>query len=175
MLNVEIGKGLTIEVDGEALREHAPVWNHVVYIGLRNILMDAHASAKAGDFESPEEYRKASLTMAQKKLDAMTRGELRTTQSGPRASHVDPVAAEALRLARTFVYGRARGWEKGADSALQYIDAVASALGLAKSDRKAVLNAAIAKRAARDDVQKTARDNVESAKAIAVNVDDLGI
>lgn len=174
-MKVEIGKGLALDVATETLREHAPVWEHVVYIGLRNILMDAHASAKVTDYASPEKYRAASLAMSQKKLDAMLRGEFRAAHTGPRASHVDPVAAEALRLARVFVYGRARGWEKKADAAIVYIAALATAMAMPTDNVKAVLNAAIAKRAARPDVLETAKANVESAKAITVNVEDLGI
>lgn len=179
-MKVEIGKGLSFEVDTEALREHKLVWDHVVYIGARNIFMDAHASVKREDFEDGEEgtakWREASLALATKRHESMCRGELRTAHSGPRASHVDPIAAEALRLARTFVYGRARGWEKGTESAVLYIDALCAALEMPlQSKPKDILNAAVAKRAAREDVLDMAKVNVESAKKIAINVDDLGI
>lgn len=180
---IEIGKGLQVDADTEKLREHRAVWEHIVYIGLRNILMDAHASVKKEDHpgdDGVETYKAASLAMANKKLDAMLRGEQRTVHSGPRASSVDPVAAEALREARVFVLGRARGWEKGRAEAIAYIDAVHKALALPRNadgriDPKATLAAAVAKRAAKPESIAAAKAVVEARKAIVVDAADLGI
>jgi len=176
---IEIGKGLQMDVNTEALREHKTVWDHVVYIGLRNILMDAHASVKKEDHTGDDAvaaYKAASLALANKKLDAMMRGEHRTVHSGPRASAVDPVAAEALREARVFVFGRARGWEKGRDEAKAYIEAVRTALGMdADAEPKTVLAAAIAKRAAKPESIAAAKDVVAARAKITVDVNDLGI
>ena len=44
MLNVKIGKGLAIDVNVDKLPE--AVMDHVIYMGLRNILMDSHTSIR---------------------------------------------------------------------------------------------------------------------------------
>ena len=92
-MQINIGKG--IELDCPAFNTFSPeVQNHIVYVGLRNLLQDAHASmtpekANGGDVVA------LSRDMAERKLAALTRGELRvaTTREG------DPVKAEAFRLA----------------------------------------------------------------------------
>lgn len=90
-MQVQIGKGIALEV---AVDELSPaVMDHVVYIGLRNILMDAHASATVA--EHGESYVDVARGMAEKKLAAMLAGEVRTTAS----REGDPVRAEAIRIA----------------------------------------------------------------------------
>jgi hypothetical protein len=89
MLNVKIGKGLAIDVNVNNLP--AAVMDHVVYIGLRNILMDSHASIKT----DMEDYKAKAMAVVHKKLDAMYDGILRV--AGERASH-ERVEGEARRL-----------------------------------------------------------------------------
>ena len=92
-MQINIGKG--IELDCPAFNTFSPeVQNHIVYVGLRNLLQDAHASmtpekANGGDIVA------LSRDMAERKLAALLRGELRvaTTREG------DPIKVEALRLA----------------------------------------------------------------------------
>ena len=90
---VAIGKGLEITVP--AFTDFNPeVQDHIIYVGLRNLLQDAHASmtpekANGGDVVA------LSREMAERKLAALLRGELRVV--GQREG--DPVKAEALRLA----------------------------------------------------------------------------
>lgn len=88
-MDVQIGKGITIPVDPTALPQAA--LDHVLYIGLRNILMDSHAGIPTTE---PDYQAKASA-IAEKKLAALMSGEVRvaSTREG------DPVKAEAIRIA----------------------------------------------------------------------------
>jgi hypothetical protein len=69
--------------------------------GLRNLLMDAHASATAKAF--PDTYVSKSRELAEKKLASMYEGIVRTQAVGGIAKPTDPVAMVILRLARKAV------------------------------------------------------------------------
>lgn len=84
---VNIGKNITLDVDVKRLAQHVPVMEHVVYIGLRNILMDAHASATAK--EHPQTFVAMSRELAEKKLASMYAGEVRA-----RVVAEDPIRAQ---------------------------------------------------------------------------------
>lgn len=88
-MDVQIGKGITLSVDPATLPSTA--MDHVLYIGLRNILMDSHAGIST---DEPDYQAKARAT-AEKKLAALIAGEVRvaSTREG------DPVKAEAIRIA----------------------------------------------------------------------------
>lgn len=178
-MKIEIGKGLEIEVNTEELREKQDSWNHVVYIGLRNILMDAHAGVKKEDFtgdDAAQKYRDESLAMSMKKLDALMRNEVRANRGATRLVAADPVEAEALREARVFILGRARGWEKGKVEALHYIEALRVALGeLATATPKEILASAVKRRASKPESIAAAQAIVEARKSIQVDVADLGL
>ena len=74
------------------------VRDHVMRIGLRNILMDSHASVTAK--ADPANYVARSREMAEKKLASMYAGIVRVqTVGGPKAA-TDPVSAVIMRLAR---------------------------------------------------------------------------
>lgn len=89
-MKVNIGKGIELDIDTSKLNES--VMAHVVYIGLRNILMDSHAAiTKESDGDNMQANAEAA---AMKKLDAMYNGEIRV--AGTREG--DPVRAEAIRL-----------------------------------------------------------------------------
>ena len=156
-MQVDIGKQLAFELTDEnivALAHHRNVHDHVWYIGLRNILMDSHASCKREDYPDDEiGWRNASKAMAEKKLAAMMLGEIRSNSSGPRVSSKNPVEAEALRLARVVVYAAAKA--KG------------------QTD-KAIIQAAIAKYAAKPETIATATANVAAKAALTID-DDLGL
>ena len=99
IMRVPIGK--TIELDVDVTRLGLPgelpaSASRIVYTGLRNLLMDAHASVAKSD---PDCVGK-SRTLAERKLGALYRGEIRTVSS-PRAA--DPTAAEIRRLATNIV------------------------------------------------------------------------
>lgn len=88
-MKVSIGKGIDLDVDLSKLP--ANVMEHVTYIGLRNILMDAHASVTTDEAD----YQAKAQAVSEKKLAAMYAGEVRV--AGTREG--DPVRAEAKRLA----------------------------------------------------------------------------
>lgn len=85
---VNVGKGIELDVNANALPANA--LEHVVKIGLRNILMDVHAG---------ESDPKAAREKAERKLAALMSGEVRVT--GTREG--DPVRAEAMRIATDMV------------------------------------------------------------------------
>ena len=96
---VAIGK--TIELDVDVTRFNSEVHDHIVRTGLRNLLMDAHASATAkGD---PENYINRSRELAEKKLASLYAGVVRAQSFGGPKAPTDPVAMVILRLARKAV------------------------------------------------------------------------
>lgn len=91
MTTVNIGKSIDLDVDFASMPQAAI--DHILYIGARNVLMDSHASITKES--NPNDLVAAATAMAQKKLDALMRGEVRvqSTREG------DPVRAEAIRMA----------------------------------------------------------------------------
>ena len=97
-----IGKGIELDVD--VSRFNTEVHDHLLRTGLRNLLMDAHASATAK--ADPENYIKRSREMAERKLASLYAGVVRAQSfGGPKAS-ADPVAMVILRLARKAIISR---------------------------------------------------------------------
>lgn len=92
-MKVQIGKGIELDVDTSKLPTN--VMEHVQYIGLRNILMDAHASITTDEAD----YQAKAQAASEKKLAAMYAGEVRV--AGTREG--DPVRAEALRMATAMI------------------------------------------------------------------------
>jgi predicted NodU family carbamoyl transferase len=111
-MKVNVGRGIERDVDTSALAEDVMV--HVVYIGLRNILMDAHAGA-AKDGGTEAEIKARAEAIVDKKLDALYRGEIRT--AGERSRTTDPVKREAKRLATDYAKRRP-DWKDLSASAL---------------------------------------------------------
>lgn len=146
MTQVNIGKGLELSVDFTKLPQ--PVLDHILYIGARNILMDAHAGITA---DKSKDVAADSLAVAEKKLAAMYSGEVRST--GTRTG--DPVKAEAIRLASDQIKAAA----KKAGKKVSDIDA------------KALREAAIALVDRTPAITELARKRVEEAKAANVEVD----
>lgn len=94
IMKVDIGKGLTFDVDHAAMPQASA--EHAAYIGWRNILMDAHASVTAEKYPDADSRNAAALAMAQKKYDAMLAGDVRVhVASGGR----DPVRSRAIKIA----------------------------------------------------------------------------
>ena len=92
MLTLELGKGIRRTIDESALS--AEVLAHAIHKGLENIIKDTHASYK----KDMTNFLELSEAAVDKKIDALLKGELRTTSArGPRA--VDAVAKEMKRLA----------------------------------------------------------------------------
>ena len=90
---VNAGKG--IEVDVRVADLPTLVMDHVVMIGLRNLLMDAHAG------KSPAESR----TKVEAKLAALYSGELRMAV-GVRGPKADPLNPAMLGMAQAIVSAR---------------------------------------------------------------------
>src|SRR5262245_39922379 len=99
---VAIGKGIELDVD--VTRFNIEVHDHIVRRGLRNMLMDAHASAtEKGD---PDNYIKRSRELAEKKLASLYAGVIRAQSFGGPKAPTDPVAMVILRLARKAIMSR---------------------------------------------------------------------
>ena len=97
-----IGKGIELDVD--VSRFNTEVHDHLLRTGLRNLLMDAHASATAK--ADPDNYIKRSREMAEKKLTSLYAGVVRAQSFGGPKAPTDPVAMVVLRLARKAVISR---------------------------------------------------------------------
>ena len=74
---VAIGKGIELDVD--VTRFNIEVHDHIVRTGIRNLLMDAHASATAK--ADPDNYIKRSQEMAETKLASLYAGVVRAQTS----------------------------------------------------------------------------------------------
>ena len=93
---VAIGKGIELDVD--VTQFNSEVHDHIVRTGLRDLLMDAHASATAK--ADPEVYVQKSRELAEKKLASLYAGIIRMQSVGGVAKPTDPVSAVIMRLAR---------------------------------------------------------------------------
>jgi hypothetical protein len=105
MLQINIGKGLTMEV--EPSRFNTEVMSHIVSIGLRNVLGDAHASTTAKAY--PDTYVAKSRELAERKLENLYNGVVRVAAvGGPKA----PTSGFAGHLAPC-EKGRSEGSREG--------------------------------------------------------------
>jgi hypothetical protein len=155
---VKIGKGIALDCDMSKLglppeSALSDVAAHIVYLGLRNTLMDAHA----GITTDQEGYVASSRAVSEKKLAAMYAGEVRAT-GGTRET--DPVRAEAKRLAIKDVMAALKkaGKTVGKDGDVPYGKVSDTALSIL------------------DRYMAVAKKNVEAAKAIeapAIDIDAM--
>jgi hypothetical protein len=99
---VAIGKGIELDVD--VTRFNSEVRDHIVRTGIRNLLMNAHASATAK--AEPDNYIKRSREMAETKLASLYAGVARAqTVGGPKTAS-DPISQVIMRLARKAIVSR---------------------------------------------------------------------
>jgi len=96
---VAIGKGIELDVD--PTRFNRDVMEHVVKIGLRNILTDSHANATQK--ADPQGYVAKSRELAERKLQSLYNGIVRTQAVGGPKAPTDPVSMVIMRLARKTV------------------------------------------------------------------------
>jgi len=155
-LTVNIGKGIELPIDTDAFglpTDMSPALAHVVYIGFRNILMDSHASITKES--NPDDLTEAATAMAQKKLDALMRGEVRVQST--RTS--DPFTVELNRLSMAELVKKLR---KAGKKAGDY--------------EKAALRAA-ADKLVTDEMRALARKNIETVIPVdeSVSLSDLGL
>jgi hypothetical protein len=103
---VNIGKGIEFNVDLSAMgvadesKLHAGL-AHYIRIGARNVLMDSHASITEKEYPDETARVAAARAMAEKKADAMARGEVRV--AGTRAPRGDTIEAIVNKHARAAV------------------------------------------------------------------------
>ncbi len=144
-MKVNVGRDITREVETERLNDE--VMQHVIKIGLRNILMDSHAGvAKDGGTEA--EIKARAEAIVDKKLDALYAGEVRTT--GERTRTGDPVKREAKRLATEYAKKRPE-WKGLATAAFN--DKVAQLLALPNSQFLAIAEENVARMADLGDIE----------------------
>ena len=151
-MEINVGKGLSIDVNANALP--ANVMDHVVYIGLRNILMDSHAGISTDEAD----YQAKARATVEKKLQAMLNGEVRV--AGTREG--DPVKAEAMRLATEAVKAMLRKAGKKVSS----------------YDAKSIRDASRQYLERTPELIETAKARVEQAKAAigdGADLADLGL
>jgi len=96
---VAIEKGIELDVD--RTRFNRDVMEHVVKIGLRNILTDSHANATQK--ADPQDYVAKSRELAERKLQSLYNGIVRTQAVGGPKAPTDPVSMVIMRLARKAV------------------------------------------------------------------------
>lgn len=139
MAQVLIAKTHVVDVDTEALTP--AVREYIFNYGLKQVLNDAGSAGK-----SPDE----KLGMAQKKLDALLRGEVARAREA-----VDEIGAEARRIARKRIGDalRAKGQK------LKDVEAKA-------------MDDAVAKLAQRADIMEAAREAVEARRGAVVGISD---
>lgn len=169
-MKVNIGKGIELDVDvaklaarlnnvemtaGQRGNDVAPllietdnVLSHIFYIGLRNVLMDAHASVTRET--NPNDMADVSRAVAEKKLTALYAGEVRV--AGTREG--DPVRAEAIRLATKAITIKLR----------------AAGRQMKSVDPKALRAKAVELSA---NYLEQAATNVNAAKALATDLGDI--
>lgn len=146
---INIGKGIEMDVDVAKLP--ADVLSHVQYIGLRNILMDAHSGVTK---EKATDVVAESRAVSEKKLAAMYAGQVRATSAG-RTS--DPIAAEMKKIATGMLKDVIR---KAGKKMEDY-----------STEQK---NAAVAKLIDKNpSIRTTAEKNVAATKELSKNTADL--
>lgn len=154
-MQVNVGKNIELNIDHAALPQNA--LDHVIMIGLRNVLMDSHASITADEYPDAGEREAAARAMIDKKLAALMSGEVRV--SGSRES--DPVRAEALRSASAVIV-----------TALKKAGKIKKT---ADVDSKLLREKAAELVASKPEFMATAQATVAARKAATVELGDIGL
>src|SRR5262249_38335823 len=94
---IPVGKGIELDVD--VTRFNKEVLDHIVKTGLRNLIMDSHASATQK--ADPMGYIAKSRELAERKLASLYSGVVRTQAVGGPKAPADPVA-DRLALLNKF-------------------------------------------------------------------------
>lgn len=145
-MEIRIAKaGTSLAVDVEAFAPN--VLEYVVRYGLTQILNDAHSAVTVHTHPDAEARAAECMALAQKKLDAMIAGEVRTQ------TRSDSIVAEAMRLA------------------VITVKAAFKKAGLKMPDAKGLRARAEAYLEKHPELLDTARTNIETAKALAEGVE----
>lgn len=152
---VNIGKSIELDIDHTALPEVA--LQHVIMIGLRNVLMDSHAGVTAEKVGPDGDVAAESKAVALKKLDALMRGEVRV--SGSREG--DPVRAEAIRSASAVIV-----------AALKKAGQIKK---VADIDSKLLREKAIELVGKKPEFMEKAREVIAARKSAEVDLADIGL
>ena len=97
---IECGKSIAFGITDEMLIQlggHQAAFDHVLMIGLKNLVQDSHASIKREDFADESEWLAASKAKAELKLGAILSGNIRA-QSGDRKPKVDDFTNAARKV-----------------------------------------------------------------------------
>lgn len=116
---IDCGKSIAFDITDEMLLElgkHQSAFDHVLMIGLKNLVQDSHASIKREYFETDEEWKAAAKARAEMKLGAILSGDLRTQSAtrAPKLSDRDAFARKWLvaKLKAAFVAKHGKdGWK----------------------------------------------------------------
>lgn len=152
---VNIGKSIELDIDHTALPEVA--LQHVIMIGLRNVLMDSHAGVTAEKVGPDGDVAAESKAVALKKLDALMRGEVRV--SGSREG--DPVRGEAIRSASAVIV-----------AALKKAGQIKK---VADIDSKLLREKAIELVGKKPEFMEKAREVIAARKSAEVDLADIGL
>ena len=126
-LTFDCGKGVSFAVtleQVETMAKHQHVIAHVVAIGLKNILMDSHASVTYEQFKTDAECQEAKRKRAGEKLQAMLDGEIRIARAGG-GTKVDSFTTFARRLVLSMLSkDKRKQLADSPDKGIEFIDAV---------------------------------------------------
>ena len=155
MASIEIGRGLSMEIDIAGLPQAA--LDHAIAIGLKNILQDSHAGAGKVALETNRPVLEVAKEMADKKLAALISGDVRVKRAGGGTRATDPVAKHAKAIARTKI----TAWEKANPTQVKAMHEAGE--GVYEAKMAALMTALIA----RDDVQAEAKRRAEEEASLA--------
>ena len=75
---IECGKSIQFEITDDMILQlgnHQNAFDHVLMIGLKNLVQDSHASCKREDFETEDEWKAESRRIAEMKLGSILSGD----------------------------------------------------------------------------------------------------
>lgn len=98
---IECGKSIQFEITDDMILQlgnHQNAFDHVLMIGLKNLVQDSHASCKREDFETEDEWKAESRRIAEMKLGSILSGDIRKTSGTrtPKLSDKDAFARKWL-------------------------------------------------------------------------------
>ena len=162
-MQVNVGKGIELDIDLTAfsggygdlavLCEKVPAVSHIVMIGLRNVLMDCHASVTAAEYPNEAERQSVARAAVDKKLAALMSGEVRVSSS----REGDPVRAEAKAMAEKALRAKIKAAGKKWDD-------------FEKDARSAAIQKLIT-----PELLAQAKARVDQTKSVAGDLADLGL